>query len=303
MKYKNYYKVLGLSSAKATEDEIKSAYRNLAKKYHPDLNGGDTSLSEKFKDINEAYEILGNPISRKKYDRVHFAYKFRDGFSTDTVKEKINISSGFNDFFTTFFGTAGEKSVVTNFDKYYQTNAKEVGENLESEIDISLEEGFFGSNRKIAFKTTDNKMKTIEVKIPRGIHSGEKIRLQGQGKPGKNGGENGDFYITIHIIPHQKFRLDGNNLILDVPITAWEAALGCELDIPSIDSSVYLNIPAGAQTGEKLRVASAGYIDKEGNRGDLLLNIKIMIPKNLTKEEKEIFLKLKNISTFYPRSN
>lgn len=303
MKYKNYYKVLGLSSAKATDEEIKSAYRNLAKKYHPDLNGGDTSLSEKFKDINEAYEILGNPISRKKYDRVHFAYKFRDGFYAGNVKEKINISSGFNDFFTTFFGAGTEKNVVTNFDKYYQTNAKEVGEDLESEIDISLEEGFFGSNRKIAFKTAENKVKTIEVKIPRGIRSGEKIRLQGQGKPGKNGGKNGDFYITIHIIPHQRFQLEENNLVLDVPITAWEAALGCELDVASIDSSVFLNIPAGVQTGERLRVASAGYVDKDGNRGDLLLNMKIMVPKNLTKEEKEVFLNLKNISTYRPRSN
>lgn len=288
---------------KATDNEIKSAYRNLAKKYHPDLNGGDTSLSEKFKDINEAYEVLGNPISRKKYDRVHFAYKFRDGFSTEAVKDKINISSGVNNFFSTFFGSNTQKNIVTNFDKYYQTDAKEVGENLESEIYISLEEAFYGSNRKIAFKTVDNKMKTIEVKIPRGIRSGEKIRLQGQGKPGKNGGKNGDFYITINIIPHDVFKLEGNDLIVDVPITAWEAALGSELDVVSIDSSVFLNIPAGTQTGEKLRIASSGFIDKEGNRGDLLLNIKIMIPKRLTEEEKKVFLKLKSISTYYPRGN
>ena len=231
MKYKNYYKVLGLASSRATDEEIKSAYRHLAKQYHPDLNGGDSSLSEKFKDINEAYEVLGNPASRKKYDRVHFAYNLRDGLHTGTVKEKINTTSGVNEFFTTFFGGKSEQTVVTNFDKYYRKDAKEVGENLESEIDISLEEACFGSERKIAFKTLDNKMRTILVKIPRGIHSGERIRLAGQGKPGKNGGASGDFYITVNIIPHERFTLEENDLVLDLPVTPWEAALGCELDI------------------------------------------------------------------------
>ena len=119
MKYKNYYKILGLSSAKASDEEIKSAYRTLAKKYHPDLNKGNEAVAEKFKDVNEAYHVLGDVSARKKYDRVHFAYKFRDGLSAENVKEKINMTSGVNDFFTTFFGAKKEENIVTNFDKYY----------------------------------------------------------------------------------------------------------------------------------------------------------------------------------------
>ena len=118
MKYKNYYKILGLSSAKATDEEIKSAYRHLAKKYHPDLNKGNDAVAEKFKDVNEAYHVLGDANARKKYDRVHFAYKFRDGFSAENVKEKINVSNGANEFFAAFFG-AKKENIITNFDKYY----------------------------------------------------------------------------------------------------------------------------------------------------------------------------------------
>lgn len=303
MKYKNYYKVLGLPNAKVTDDEIKSAYRHLAKLYHPDLNGGNPQNSEKFKDINEAYQILGDVNARKKYDRVYFAYKFRDGFDVSTVKSKVNVSSGASDFFTMFFGAKKEPTVVTNFDKYYQADSKETGDNLESEIDISLEEAFFGGERKIAFKTIDNKLKTLVVKIPRGVHTGEKIRLLGQGKPGKNGGQNGDFYIKVNILPHDNLRIEGIDLIKDLAITPWEAALGCEIEINGIDSNIILNIPAGVQTDEKFRVANAGYIDGASARGDLIVNIKIMIPKRISDKEKELFLKFKEISTYNPRKN
>ena len=231
MKYKNYYKILGLSSAKVSDDEIKSAYRALAKKYHPDLNGGDDSLSEKFKDINEAYEVLGHVASRKKYDRVHFAYKFRDGFSTSHVKEKVNMTSGVSEFMNTFFGAPSGKKVVTNLDKYEKSARKEKGEDLSSEIEISLEEAFFGGERKIAYKTLENKIKTLLITLPKGIHPGEKIRLQGQGKEGKNGGENGDFYITVNMVPHDRFTLEGADLHLDLLITPWEAAFGAEVEI------------------------------------------------------------------------
>ncbi len=231
MKYKNYYKVLELPNARVTDEEIKNAYRRLAKLYHPDLNGGDSSLSEKFKDINEAYEILGHATSRKKYDRAHFAYKFRDSFSANGIKNKINFSAGFGEFVETFMGGNKGPSVVTNFDKYNNQNEKIAGEDLESEIDISLEESFFGGSRKIAYKTMEGKIRTILIEIPKGIRNGEKIRLSGQGKPGKNGGDNGDFYIKVNVIPNEKFTLDGDNLIVDLPITPWESVTGCEIDV------------------------------------------------------------------------
>lgn len=289
-----------MSNYKATDDEIKIAYRQLAKAYHPDLNGGDELIAEKFKDINEAYQILGNVVTRKKYDRVYFAYKFKDSFGQTSVKDKIK-DNGTNEFFKMFFGEKSKTNVVTNFDKYYKSKEPMVGDDLESEIDVSLEEAFFGGEKKIAFRTVDNKTKTIAVKIPRGIHSGEKIRIADQGKPGKNGGANGDLYIRVNILKHEKFRIEGSNMLMDLPITPWEAAFGCEIEVTSIDSNIYLNVPAGVQTGEKLRIANGGYLDGLGGRGDLLLVVKIVNPQQLTEKEKEVLLKFKEVSTYNPR--
>lgn len=303
MKYKNYYKILGLSSAKASDDEVKSAYRHLAKLYHPDLNQGDEAVAEKFKDVNEAYQILGNPISRKKYDRVHFAYKFKDGISGSDVKSKLNVNSGAQDFMSMFFGVKKGPNVVTNIDKYYDENKPMHGDNLESEIDISLEEAFYGGERKIAYKMANNKLKTVVVKIPRGLHSGEIIRLAGQGKPGQNGGKDGDMLIRINVLPHKTLKLEGLNFYADLPITPWEAALGCELSMNGLDSNIYLNVPAGTITGDQFRIPNAGYLNNKGDRGDLIFTAKIMIPKRLTEKEKELFTKIKEISTFNPRGS
>ena len=299
MKYKNYYKILGLKNEKVTDDEIKNAYRHLAKKYHPDINGGNESITEKFKEVNEAYQILGDATSRKKYDRIHFAYKFKDGFSFDNTRNKVDTENGFSEMFNMVFGKKNEPKVKTNLDK---KNYPIIGEDLESEIEISLEEAFFGAEKKIAFKTVNNGLKTLTVKVPRGIRKGEKIRLQDQGKPGKNGGANGDLYIKVNILKHEKFKLEGPDLILDLPLSPWEAALGCNVEVQNIDSNIFIEVPANVVSGERLRVANSGYLDSTGLRGDLLLEIKIMIPKRLTEEEKKLFKELKTISKYSPRS-
>lgn len=298
MKYKNYYKILGLKNEKVSDDEIKVAYRNLAKKYHPDINGGDESITEKFKEVNEAYHILGDEVSRKKYDRVYFAYRFKDGFSFDNTKNKVDTENGFNEMFNMFFGKKDEPKVKTNLDK---KDYPIVGEDLESEIDISLEEAFFGAEKKIAFKTIKGDLKTISVKVPRGIRAGEKIRLANQGKPGKNGGASGDLYIKVNILKHEKFKLEGANIILDLPLSPWEAMLGCKVEVQNIDSNIFISVPENVVSGERLRVANSGYLDGLGGRGDLLLEIKIMIPKRPTNEELELFKKLKEVSDFCPR--
>ncbi|MBR4111040.1 MAG: J domain-containing protein [Clostridia bacterium] len=302
MKYKNYYKILGLSNDKATDEDIKNSYRKLAKLYHPDINPGDTVAAEKFKDINEAYQILGSEESKKKYDRVHFAYKLKDGLNFSNIKDAFNGENGFNEFFEMFVGK-NEKNVVTNLDKKQNKNIPIPGEDIESEIEASLEEVFNGEEKKIAFKTTNGKMKTITVKIPQGIRNGGKIRIADQGKPGKNGGAQGDLYIKVNILKHEKYKLDGANLLMDLPLTPWEAALGCNIEIESIDSKVLIAVPAGIQSGEKLRIASHGYYDGYGLRGDLLAEVKIVVPKTLTKEETQLYTNLKNISCFSPRSN
>ncbi|MBO5179102.1 MAG: J domain-containing protein [Clostridia bacterium] len=302
MKYKNYYKILGLSNDKATDEDIKNSYRKLAKLYHPDINPGDVIAAEKFKDINEAYQILGSEESKKKYDRVHFAYKLKDGLNFSNIKDAFNGENGFNEFFEMFVGK-NEKNVVTNLDKKQNKNIPIPGEDIESEIEATLEEVFNGEEKKIAFRTTDGKMKTITVKIPQGIRNGGKIRIADQGKPGKNGGAQGDLYIKVNILKHEKYKLDGANLLMDLPLTPWEAALGCNIEIESIDSKVLIAVPAGIQSGEKLRIASHGYYDGYGLRGDLLAEVKIVVPKTLTKEETQLYTNLKNISCFSPRGN
>ena len=302
MKYKNYYKILGLNNDKATDEDIKNSYRKLAKLYHPDINPGDAVAAEKFKDINEAYQILGSEESKKKYDRVHFAYKLKDGLNFSNIKDAFNGENGFNEFFEMFVGK-NEKNVVTNLDKKQNKNIPIPGEDVESEIEATLEEVFNGEEKKIAFKTTDGKMKTITVKIPQGIRNGGKIRIADQGRPGKNGGAQGDLYIKVNIIKHEKYKLDGANLLMDLPLTPWEAALGCNIEIESIDSKVLIAVPAGIQSGEKLRIASHGYYDGYGLRGDLLAEVKIVVPKTLTKEETQLYTNLKNISCFSPRKN
>ncbi len=156
MKYKNYYKILGLKNEKVTDEEIKMAYRHLAKLYHPDINGGDERITEKFKEVNEAYHVLGDATSRKKYDRMYFAYKFRDSFSFDNTKNKVSSENGFSEMLNMVFGKKDEPKVKTNLDK---KDYPIVGEDLESEIDITLEEAFFGAEKKIAFKTVNNRLK------------------------------------------------------------------------------------------------------------------------------------------------
>ena len=296
MKYKNYYKILDLKDAKVSDEEIKLAYRKLAKKYHPDINGGNEEIAEKFKEVNEAYHVLGDVESRKKYDRLYFAYKFKDGFS---AKDRINTENGFNDMVTMLFGKKQEKpKVKTNLDK---NSYPIIGEDMESEIEISLEEAFFGSEKKIAFKTEENGLKTISVTIPRGIQDKEKIRLQGLGKAGKNGGPNGDLYITVNILKHERFTLENSNLVAMLPITPWEAVLGCKVEVRNIDSNIFLSVPKCVSTGERLRVPNAGYINKDNTRGDLLLEIKIMIPKHITEDEEALYKELGRVSEYSPR--
>lgn len=299
MKYKNYYKILGLDNDKATLDDIKSSYRKLAKLYHPDINPGDEVAAEKFKNINEAYQVLTNDEARKKYDRLHFAYKLKDGLNFSNIKDAFNGENGFSEFFETFVGK-NEKKVVTNLEK---KNIPIQGENIESEIDVSLEEVFNGSERKIAFKTTDGKVKTITVKIPQGIRNLGKIRIPNEGKLGKNGGERGDLYIKVKIAEHEKLKLDGGNLVTTLPLTPWEAALGCNIELATINERVLITVPAGSTSGEKLRIAGHGYYDSYGNRGDLLVEVKIVVPKTLTKEETQLYIDLKNISQFSPRKD
>ncbi len=294
MKYKNYYKVLELKSDRVSEEEIKNAYRRLAKKYHPDINPGDEVASEKFKLVNEAYQVLGNEVSKKKYDRIHNIYRVKD--TIEDTKEKINFG-GMSDMIGMVFG----KKEQSNFENKNKS-IPITGEDLESKIDITLEEAFFGTEKKLAFRTVTGDMKNISVKIPKGIRNGEKVRLAKQGKPGKNGGEPGDLYIKVEIMKNDIFEVKGFDLCMNLKLSPWEAALGTEVKVENIDSSILVNVPAGTESGETLRIANCGFWNTSTyGRGDLLLNIQIMVPKELTDTEKLLFEKLEAVSNFKAR--
>ena len=300
MIFKDYYRILELDTYKVSEDDIKNAYRKLAKQYHPDINVNDTLAEDKFKDINEAYDVLINKPKKRKYDRMWVSYKSKNGFfDPSEFMKKYEVNSGaFSEFFELFFGKKEDKKPGFSIKK---NNVSMVGEDVETEIEVTLEDTFFGTTKTLAFRTAKGSMKNITVKIPEGIRNGEKIRIAGQGKPGTNGGRNGDLFIRVKMLPNTTYKVDGINLIKELKLTPWEAALGTSINIDYLDGSALINIPAGIESGEKLRVPRKGQKNGAGGRGDLILDVKIFVPKVLTQEEKKLFEKLSETSNYKPR--
>ncbi len=290
MVYKDYYKILGLETSKVSIDEVKIAYRNAAKKYHPDVNVGDNLAEDRIKDINEAYRILSIPSSKRKYDRIWNAHN---------LANKQFHFQGKDSIVKMFFGNIKQNANDT-IEKTGKVPVR--GENVETEISTSIYEAYHGLDKKISLRTVEGKMKTFTVTVPQGIRNGEKIRLIGQGKPGINGAKNGDLLIKINIKNDKKFQLQGADLHTDLLITPWEAALGTRVNIQSIDEETKVYIPQGIQSGEKIRIPGKGYKDGKGARGDLIAEVKIMVPKKLTDEERKVFEQLNKISTFNPRN-
>ena len=292
MKFKDYYKILELDTSRVTIEQIKIAYRKQAKKYHPDVNVGNKLAEEKIKDINEAYKILSQPSTKRKYDRTW-------NYNVGRLKRAKQKTSGemAGEFFEMFFGNSDMKEEIPEAKLKPQK-----GENIETGINISLEDGFFGSEKKIVLKDIEGKSKAITIKVPAGIQNGEKIRLIGQGKEGINGGKNGDLYIKVNIEDNKKYKLNGTDLYTIIPITPWDAALGTKTKILSIDDSkTQVYIPNGVQSGETIEIPQKGYKTTDGQRGNLIAQIKIVVPDKLTAEEKEMFKKLKEISKFNPK--
>lgn len=286
MKIKDYYKILELENNKVTIEQIKTAYRKQAKKYHPDVNVGNKVAEERIKDINEAYRTLSVPASKRKYDRI---WNSRNNINN---YQKIKGKNIFNMFL-------GNTEINEEIDR----KLPQRGEDIETEINVKLEEAFYGLEKKISLRTVDGKMKTFSVKVPDGIRNGEKIRLIGQGKPGKNGGKNGDLFIKINIENSKTFKLFSSDLYTDLLLTPWEAALGTRTNVQTIDGETTIYIPQGMESGEKIKIPNKGYKDGKGGRGDLVAEIKIVVPKKLTEEENNLFEKLKEVSKFSPRNS
>ena len=301
MIFKDYYKILEISNYKASQEEIKQAYREQAKKYHPDINTTNSMAEERFKDINEAYKVLSETASRRKYDRMwynHIGKKQKVKYE-ESARDKGAV---FSDFFRMFFG----ENIQSNEDKPQEKkNTKKAsvkGENIETEINISIIEAFYGSEKKISLRTLNGRMKTFTIKIPAGIRNHEKIRLMGQGKPGENGGRPGDLLIKVQIEDDEKYKLNGIDLYTNLYLTPWEAALGTKVTLNSINEEISLHVPQGIQSGETIHLKEKGYLDGKGGRGELITNICIMVPKVMTDQEKALFQELKEVSTYDPRN-
>lgn len=288
MSFKDYYNILGLESNKVTIDEIKIAYREQAKKYHPDMHIGDNISEDKFKDVNEAYRVLSDTKARRRYNRSWNIYQerkrklqSRENEDKKTFKEK---------FFSILFGITDSKKKVK-----IRKKEKQDGDNIDTEVDVNILEAFNGTKKKLKLLAVNGKTKVFNLDIPAGIQNGDKIRFIGQGKPGKNGGKNGDLIVRIYIKDTKEFRINGADIYREVNISPWEAALGTKLRINSIDGEINLVIPKGTGSGETFEIKERGYKFGKGQRGNFYIITKIVVPKKLSKEEEELYKKLKQI--------
>ncbi len=321
MKVKDYYEILGVSR-NATDEEIRRAFRRLARKYHPDVNKSPEA-EKKFKEISEAYEVLKDPEKRKKYDQFGDAWqRVKDGgtpppgwedifskfnfYSTGNEKVYVDFGedsfSGFSSFFDFLFGGGATSRSQKERRSGYRGGWVSRGEDIEARIQLSLEEAAFGGEKTLTIQDPiTREVKSVNIRIPPGIKPGQKIRIPGKGAPGLGGGVPGDLFLKVDILPHPVFRLEGNQLFATLPITPWEAALGAQIEVPTLDGKVKINIPPGSSSGRKLRLKGHGYPDRFGKKGDLFLELKIEVPKILSPKEKELFEELKRVSTFNPR--
>ncbi|MGE5614804.1 MAG: DnaJ C-terminal domain-containing protein [Bacillota bacterium] len=317
MKYRDYYEILGVDR-NASQEEIKKAYRKLAKKYHPDAHPGDKAAEEKFKEINEAYEALGDEKKRKIYDQFGREGQFYNGADFDPSRYGFgnNIryefrhgdGSAFSDFFNMIFGSGSPFGSFGTEDLFggftgrqgrFGGNVRMRGEDREALLEIAPQEGFSGADKRISIRTPSGE-KTISLKIPAGIKPGEKIKLAGQGAPGINGGKNGDLYLRVEFKKDSGFELKGLDLESQVALYPWEAALGSEIRFNSLDGAISVKVPAGIQTGNYIRIAGKGYRDRSGRRGDLYLKVMIYNPDRLSEAQLDLYKKLGSIS---PRHN
>ncbi|MHC1743419.1 MAG: DnaJ C-terminal domain-containing protein [Syntrophobacteraceae bacterium] len=322
VKYRDYYEVLGVPRT-ASQDDIQKAYRKLARKYHPDVNKAKDA-EDRFKEMGEAYEVLKDPEKRSRYDQLGEHWKngqeFRpppgwesqSGFGRGAGGTEFRWSTGggdFSDFFETLFGGAGFRDAFSRGRGSHEPRWSHPGADQEATIRIRLEDAFHGSTKSITLQTQTTEPtgqitvqeKNYEVKIPAGIMSGQKIRLGGQGGEGTGGGPRGDLYLKVEIDPHPVYRVEGRDLYMDLAITAWEAALGTELQVSTLAGPVSMKIPAGTQTGQKLRLRGKGMPNPKATQGNLYAVITIKVPKKLTEQERELFEELRKVSRFNPR--
>ncbi|MBE9092990.1 DnaJ C-terminal domain-containing protein [Tychonema sp. LEGE 07203] len=310
--FKDYYTILGVSKT-ATPEEIKRAYRKLARKYHPDLNPGDKDAEAKFKDLNEANEVLSDPENRQKYDRFG-QYWNQPGYTEAPTPRGTNVSAedfdrydDFDSFINDLLG--GMKGGSKRRTQNYQTatngfndfgdgfRSQAPAPDTEAAIALTFSEAFHGVQKRLQLDD-----ETINVRIPAGAKPGSRIRIKGKGRPSPFSQQRGDLYLTIEILPHSFFRFEGDDIVCDIPIRPDEAVLGAEIRVPTPDGSVTMKVPKGVRSGQSLRLRGKGWTLQKGGRGDLLAKLQIVTPKDLSAIEQECYEKIQANTSFNPRT-
>jgi len=294
--YRDYFEVLGVPRG-ASDEEIRSAYRKLAREHHPDVSK-DPGAEDRFKEVSEAHEVLRDPEKRERYERLGSSWKagedvsgasgFGGGFGSGDG-QGFGDGAGFSDFFESFFG--GGRGASRGFEGFSMR-----GGDQEATIELALEEAARGGKQKISL--TDGR--DFEVQIPPGVRDGQKIRLAGQGGEGASGGPAGDLYLRVRIKRHPRFRREDDDLVVEIPVAPWEAALGATVSVPTLRGSAKVKVPAGSSSGRRLRLRGEGMPGPGGRKGDLYASVRIVVPKVLEKRERELFEELAAVSRFVP---
>lgn len=340
---RDYYAILGVPRT-ATADDIKKAYRRLARQYHPDLHTGakKAEMEKKFKELNEANEVLGDPEKRKKYDR--WGHRWQEAEAYEKAREQAGAAAGagagsggfhwsrefsggdeqdFSDFFQNIFGRGGRGRARSPFEGFAVQ-----GEDLEATVRLTLREVLTGVSRRIQLSEptpcptcrgtglvrgnpcptcggagSRTETKTIDVRIPAGVQEGTRVRVAGKGAPGHNGGKPGDLYLLIHIEPHPVFQRQGSDIHVTVPVWPWEAALGAEVLAPTLTDPVRVKVPPGSRAGAKLRLRGKGLPTASGGHGDLFVTLQIVMPPAVTEEERKLYEQLARLPHTDPRAD
>jgi curved DNA-binding protein len=320
MDFKDYYKILGVEPT-ADEKAIKTAYRKLARKYHPDVSK-EKDAEDKFKEASEAYEALSNADKRAEYDELRKygqhgrPFQGPPGWQGRGGGFHDENAGDFSDFFSTIFGNSSGGRGAPGGNPFgragQQRSAARKGQDVEMELSVSLEETLADESKKISFKVPQynangqrmaDVVKNLNVKMPAGVADGERIRLKGQGAPGVAGGISGDLFLTLRLAAHTLFEVDGHDLIIQVPLAPWEVALGTKVAVPTLTGRINLTIRPDSQNGQRLRVKGMGLKNKQGGRGDLLAQLKVVMPPAADEATQAAWQALAERAAFDPRAD
>ena len=310
--FKDYYQILGIGKD-ADAEEIKKAYRKLARKYHPDLNPGDKEAEAKFKEINEAQEVLSDPEKRQKYDRYgQYWQQVGQGTASDGSTGGVNVDVGgfdfgnygnFEDFINEILGRSGDRSRTdysyrTSYSDDFNNYGDIPGQDSEAAIALTFSEAYSGTQKQFRIGN-----ETIKVRIPPGAKTGSRLRIRGKGQPSPFSEQRGDLYLNIELQPHPLFKFQGDNLVAEIPITPPEAVLGAKISVPTPDGRVTMKVPPGVSSGQSLRLKEQGWRKPNNLRSDLIVKLKIVTPKDISETEREYYQKIDRESSFNPRSS